>query len=180
MVNDGATDINTSHSYLDFYEQLFSPRRNDTIDILQIGINAGGAVKLWADYFPNANLNIFDPFPRHYFSGYPFDLARTNTQADINPYDPWVIQSQCDNKQFDFIIDDCSPRSLEVMKLVVAEYSKYLRTGGMLIIEDIQDINWETELRDATPVELQPYTQLVDRRNVKGRYDDILFVITKP
>jgi hypothetical protein len=50
---------------------------------------------------------------------------------------------------------------------------------GILIIEDIQNIKWCYPLRNAVPDELKPYIKVFDLRNVKGRYDDIVFVIDK-
>jgi hypothetical protein len=40
----GGTDKNTTHSYLGTYEKLFSPRREDSIRILEIGIWSGASL----------------------------------------------------------------------------------------------------------------------------------------
>jgi hypothetical protein len=47
------------------------------------------------------------------------------------------------------------------------------------VIEDVQDINWINKFKTITPLHLQKYIHVYDLRNVKNRYDDILFVINK-
>jgi hypothetical protein len=75
-------------------------------------------------------------------------------------------------------MDDGS-HHLEHQKFFIEHYSKLLTDDGMLVVEDIADINYLTELFAAVPVELRPFTFLIDRRLVKGRSDDILLIIDK-
>jgi hypothetical protein len=56
-------------------------------------------------------------------------------------------------------------------------YLPLMKRDGILVIEDVQDIAWIDTLRAATPLAYQQYIQVYDRREVKGRYDDIMFVI---
>ena len=41
-------------SYLTYYDLLFHPIRNLPIQLLEIGIQNGGSVEIWAQYFDNA------------------------------------------------------------------------------------------------------------------------------
>ena len=50
---------------------------------------------------------------------------------------------------------------------------------GILIIEDIQDINWINILTNVVPDNLKQFIEIFDLRSNKDRYDDILFVINK-
>jgi len=50
---------------------------------------------------------------------------------------------------------------------------------GILMIEDVQSIDWIDELKSVVPEYLKKYIQVFDLRNNKGRYDDIVFVINK-
>ena len=54
LVNNNRTDKNTVHSYLPLYENLLSDKKESAKNILEIGIQGGGSIKLWHDYFPNA------------------------------------------------------------------------------------------------------------------------------
>lgn len=58
-------------------------------------------------------------------------------------------------------------------------YLPLLKDDGILVIEDVQDIAWINDLRAVTPDELKPYIEVYDRRSIKGRWDDIIFVINK-
>ena len=50
---------------------------------------------------------------------------------------------------------------------------------GILMIEDVQSIDWIEELKSVVPEYLKKYIQVFDLRHNKGRYDDIVFVINK-
>jgi len=58
-------------------------------------------------------------------------------------------------------------------------YSMLLENDGILIIEDIQDINYLEILKENTHPDLKPYIKTFDLRKNKNRYDDIVFVIDK-
>ena len=65
------------------------------------------------------------------------------------------------------------------MKRFIALYSQLMTDDGILIIEDVQHIDWIDELKKAVPEELKPYSKVYDLRSNKGRYDDIVFTIDK-
>src|SRR5215475_761343 len=50
--------------YLPIYEEYFRIWRNDTIHLLEVGVNMGASVLLWLDYFPNAHIYGVDIEPR--------------------------------------------------------------------------------------------------------------------
>ena len=54
VANNYYTDKNTVHSYLPVYQKLFGHK--NVKNILEIGIQRGGSIKLWSDYFQNANV----------------------------------------------------------------------------------------------------------------------------
>ena len=78
----------------------------------------------------------------------------------------------------DIVLDD-GPHTLPSMVAFINLYLPLLKYDGILAIEDVQDIAWIDELRAATPDALKPYIEVYDLRSVKGRYDDIIFVINK-
>ena len=55
-----------------------------------------------------------------------------------------------------------------------------LKPNGVLIIEDIQDIQHVDALTSALPEELQQCVQIFDNRSSRGRYDDIIWAIVNP
>ena len=102
---------------------------------------------------------------------------RINLTLGVDAYSDSFI-AKLASARYDVIIDD-GPHTLESMKVVVSKYSQLLTENGLLIVEDVPNIEWIDELRAVTPVDLAKYIQVYDLRGNKGRYDDILFVINK-
>jgi hypothetical protein len=50
---------------------------------------------------------------------------------------------------------------------------------GILIIEDVQSIDWINVLKDEVPSHLKQFIRIYDLRPNKNRYDDIVFTIDK-
>lgn len=76
------------------------------------------------------------------------------------------------------VLDD-GPHSLEIMKRFIQLYSQIIKDDGILIIEDIQSIEWIDILKNEVPSHLIKYIKVYDLRPNKGRYDDIIFTIDK-
>jgi cephalosporin hydroxylase len=167
------TDKHTTHSYIDVYEGLFSRIRSSCTNIMEIGVQNGGSIKLWNDYFPNAMIYGLDidihqnrcrePSPRVRF-----------IQAD-------AYTSECastfETDVFDVVIDD-GPHTLDSMCKVVDLYYRIVKPGGYLIIEDVQDMSWIPIIKEHVPVAAS--WSVLDRRIIKNRYDDVMIVIQKP
>ena len=96
------------------------------------------------------------------------------------PYDPYVFKRLFLDKpvSFDIVLDD-GPHSLESMVTFVTMYSRVLKSDGILVIEDVRNMEWIDVLRSHTPEALQPFIEVYDLREKKGRFDDIVFVINK-
>ena len=63
LVYNTKTDKNTTHSYIPLYEKLLSNKRLTAKNVLEIGVNEGGSIKLWHDYFTNATIYGLDIIP---------------------------------------------------------------------------------------------------------------------
>lgn len=48
------SDKNTKHSYLPYYEKVFSKRRDKIFRVLEVGVKRGGSLLYWSEYFPQA------------------------------------------------------------------------------------------------------------------------------
>ena len=60
IVDNTRTDKNTTHSHLPLYESLFKNKKETAQNILEIGIQNGGSIKLWRDYFINVTIYGLD------------------------------------------------------------------------------------------------------------------------
>lgn len=76
------------------------------------------------------------------------------------------------------MLDD-GPHTLESMIQFIKLYSQIMKDDGILIIEDVQSIDWIDELKKVVPNELVRYIEVYDLRHIKNRFDDIVFVINK-
>ena len=58
------TPSKIQHNYLTLMDFHFTPRRNSASKILEIGVQTDRSVKMWEDYFPNAEIYGLDIDPK--------------------------------------------------------------------------------------------------------------------
>jgi cephalosporin hydroxylase len=180
IVDNSRTDKNTSHSYLPLYQKLLINKKETAKNVLEIGIQQGGSIKLWSDFFTNANvygLDIID-------SDSIWEEIKNNekiilyTSTDAYNNDVFITHFLNKKIEFDFILDD-GPHTLESMKQCINLYSQIMTNDGILIIEDVQSWDWIDILENEVPENLKKFIKTYDLRSNKNRYDDIVFTIDK-
>ena len=183
--DDRFTDKNTVHSYIDLYQTLFESKKESATHILEVGIGPishqnGGSITMWADYFMNAQIHTADIISIDQVRKELLDHPRIHLHTSNNAYNMNFFTNTFLSKglKFDMLLDD-GPHTLESMIDFVTMYSQLLKDDGILVVEDVQNIKWLDALRGVTPDVLKPYIRVYDRRDVKGRYDDIVFTINK-
>lgn len=172
----GNTDKDTLHSYVESYESLLYLFQDRPCSLLEIGVNHGGSAIMWYEYLPESKLFLLDT--RNAISPHiaaAMNLDRVQLYIGDAYTDGMVsrMYHDCPNG-FDIIIDD-GPHTLASQIYVLTSYLPLLNPGGILVIEDIQDISHVEILRQYVADEVD----VIDLRAVKGRYDDILFVVKK-
>lgn len=180
LVDNEKTDKNTVHSYLPLYQQLLIGKKDTAKNVLEVGICYGGSIKLWNDYFTNATV-------------YGLDIIHSdNVWTDIKNNKDIILYTSTDaydtkffttnflykNIKCDVMIDD-GPHTLESMKQFIILYSQIMTDDGILIIEDVQDLEWIDILKNVVPDYLKQFIKTYDLRSNKNRYDDIVFTIDK-
>lgn len=171
IVDNTKTDKNTAHSYLATYEAKFAPRKGEIKSVLEIGVEYGGSIKLWHDYFPCAEITGIDIMP---LPGFLIGMDRLNL-IKKNAYNLDFVKS-LEPRKFDIMIDD-GPHTLESMKFFIINYLPLLNEKGILAVEDVQDIKWFDALDEIVPKELHKCIEHHDLRENKGLYDDLLYMI---
>lgn len=162
-VNYYPTDKDTRHNYLGIYDALFR-KFQDNATLIEIGIDHGGSLRLFADWFRDGRI-----------IGY--DITSKNISVPLGRAE--VILKDCNSfktnefKNFapDIIIDDGS-HVLEDQLWVVKICYPQLKPGGMLIIEDIQDIDNHYQYFKSLEI---PFLEF----DMRGVYDNVLFVFPK-
>jgi cephalosporin hydroxylase len=177
LINNDTTDKESIHSYLPVYETILSPLRESAKRVLEIGIERGGSLKLWNDYFPNAEIMGFDIQEKvpDFLKNYP----RIKT-FKTNAYDTKLVSELIQKGYYFNVITDDGPHTLESMIFFAKYYSQLLAPGGVLIIEDIPSDTWIQAIYGCVPSHMKPYCKAYDLRQNKGRFDDILFIIQLP
>ena len=175
---DGGTDKDTFHSYIEMYERFLAPLIDKPALVAEVGIQYGGSMLLWQDYLPKANFiyldNVNAVHPKIYGN---LELKRSTIFFE----DAYTQQAAAKVKKLaregiDLIIDD-GPHTLESQCQFLSFYLPLLAKGGVAIIEDVQSIDWFAALEQHVP---KGYSfEIIDLRGVKGRYDDLVFAVTK-
>jgi hypothetical protein len=193
LVDNSRTDKNTGHSYLPIYEEILSRMKYTAKNVIEIGIGPfkeihhypglpgnGGSIKLWADYFNNATVYAADIITYENVYDEIKDNDKIKIYAGVDAYDESFVKDTFIDKgiKFDMVLDD-GPHSLESMKQCIRLYLPLLMENGVLIIEDVQSIDWFEELAAEVPSELVSYIKTYDLRHIKNRYDDLVFTIDK-
>lgn len=172
LIDDRATDKNTTHSYLPVYQELFAEKQLTATNVLEIGLGHGGSIKLWNDYFPNAHVHALD-----INMSWGLRCSLDSPRIHIHMRDAYTDESlrMFSPGTFDILVDD-GPHTLESMIFFVQKYSALLKSDGILVVEDIPELEWTEKLASVLPADMT--YEVHDRRSLKGRFDDILFVAT--
>jgi len=187
LIDNKLTDKNTSHSYIEIYEKVLNKKKYGYNNILEIGIGEpfhdnrnGGSIKLWYDYFKNSIIYGIDIIDISKINEKIKNIDRIKLLTNVDAYNIDFINDKFinNNIKFDIMIDD-GPHTLESMIFFIKNYLPLLRKDGVLIIEDIPDMEWTNVLISSISNELidKITYKIYDLRHIKNRWDDILLVI---
>ena len=108
------------------------------IKFLEIGIFEGASVKLWEEYFKNADLHFIDiTFQniKHFSNRSHYHLCDQENPESLQAF----IQKT--GGDFDLIIDDGGHTMKQQITSFVTLFP-YLKSGGIYIIEDLHTSYW--------------------------------------
>jgi len=126
------------HPYTLFYEGLFAQRRNDKLKIAELGILDGASLLMWREYFPKAEIYGFEynhDLIHHFRQSFDNDRI-TLAHIDVTSADSISNALRDANVIYDIIIEDTTHQMDDQIR-VIEQAHKYLKPGGILIIEDI-------------------------------------------
>jgi GT2 family glycosyltransferase len=128
-------------SYLPEYDRLFSAYRDRPIRLLEIGVQNGGSLEIWAKYFANAK-NIIGCDVDPACAKLEFDDDRISVIIGDANSDAAATAVRRRARALDIIIDDGSHRSGDVVKSF-SRYFPLLAYGGLYVIEDLHCSYWK-------------------------------------
>jgi predicted O-methyltransferase YrrM len=166
LLNVCGSDKASGHSYGEVYAQLFDPIREGVKSVLEIGVYKGASLRAWHSYFRNAFIVGVD--------------LKKQKECVLPPDRTAVIEADATNAgavqamikahgPFDVIFDDGSHdpgQQRKTLDLLI----KQVRQGGFYVIEDVRDVKIANELARTHG------GKVLDRRKIKGKWDDILVV----
>lgn len=174
------TDKNLEHNYTGIFAELLKPYLDKQGTLLEIGIQHGGSSLLWHEYLPGFKLflsdiqNIvsnlvwgqMDPNRYNFYEKDAFDIKTVD-----------FLKNEC-VEGFDIVIED-GPHTLSSQLFAIEHYYPMLKPGGILIIEDIQDIRHLDVLTNAVPQDIRKKIQIFDNRASRSpsRWDDVIWSI---
>lgn len=137
-IKAGADKNSTYHNYTEVYARYFAGLKEKPIKFLEIGIYQGASVKLWEEYFKNAELHFIDitfQYTQYYSDRSHYHLCNQESPEDLQKF----IAKTGGN--FDVIIDDGG----HTMNQQITSFKvlfPHLKSGGLYIIEDLHTSYW--------------------------------------
>lgn len=177
-------DKGSFHSYLEYYSELFAPYRETADHVLEVGVRMGDSLRMWAGYFSNATIWGIDNGSEAGLPRFTEEEQERIRFVAADTTDPsrflWNLTNECnaysygsDSEKFDIVIDDGNHHPY-AQAATFALLSPFVKPGGIYLIEDIEDISFASTMQRLFG------GQVVDRREVRQRHDDILLVWRKP
>lgn len=121
------------HNYLDFYEKQL-PGRSFKGRLLEIGIMDGCSLKMWREYYPEAEIVGVDIYDKEHLYNSDWGMPESVRMLKLDGTDPKAMTPL---GKFDIIIDDGSHYMSEQQKSFLHLYYNQLNKDGVYIIEDL-------------------------------------------
>lgn len=166
------SDKGDVHSYIEVYEELLAPYRNAK-KMLEIGVFKGDSIRMWEQYFDQAEVYGVDLCDRpHGGLGdlRPMIAEGTHRIILMNACDPEQVERNFSGQKFEVIIEDASHTLADQLR-IYENLRDHMSPNGIYIIEDIAFIDTDRAAFENIGA------RIIDRRNIKNRFDDVLAVI---
>lgn len=122
------------HSYTPFYSQLWSEKRKEIKRLFEIGIAGGASLRMWQDYFPNAEIYAIDNSEKTLIN----EGRIHSFKCDQGSVSQLKALEEKIGKDFDIIIDDGSHYT-EHQIMTAKALLPLLKKGGIYVIEDVHE-----------------------------------------
>ena len=117
--------------FIQLYEKYFTGLKDLEINILEIGVENGDSLRIWREFFTNANICGIDILKKD------FKINDVDIQQG-DQSDQVFLKTIVDKyKNFDIIIDDGSHQSKHIIKSFNYLFT-HLNENGIYVIEDLQ------------------------------------------
>jgi selenocysteine-specific translation elongation factor len=169
------TDKITSHSYDYIYNELFLKYKDSCSKFLEIGFSGGFGLQSYSEYFKNATIygiDIKDDRDSNikHNSNIKVYIGDAKSEETINHF----------QHEFDIILEDASHLPEDQIQHF-RDYSKFVKSGGVYIIEDVHQDNIDVVFNETNFIAIENNfkSRVVDLRHIKNRFDDIIIIFEK-
>jgi hypothetical protein len=126
------------HPYTPVYNLLFAKYKNQPLNFAEIGVAGGASVVMWNVFFQNANFYFFDRDQNFLNNAVQYVNPNKNTFQLMDVRDLYgMISIFSKIPNLDILLDDSS-HNIDDQKLIIRAALPYIKSGGMIIIEDIE------------------------------------------
>jgi hypothetical protein len=165
------TDKNSHHNYItEYYDGLFSPLRNISLNILEIGNYRGDFLRLCRDYLTNnctiVGIDLYLHKECQFLTGITFYNADAYIQDTLDMFP---------DEYFDICIDDGSHKP-EDQRYFIEKWLNKVKLGGKLIIEDLPSKEFSEELLKSLISKEYTQHKIIDLMK-SGEYTDHNIII---
>lgn len=156
----GSDKFSAKHSYTAWYFSEFASRRESIRKVVEIGVGEGASLRMWREFFPNAEVIGADNDPARAVGGVILcDQSKPNDLAAL---------LQRTGPDVDLFIDDGSHRP-EHQRFTMEYMMPLLAPGVTYVIEDVAEF-WHTP-------HTEPYVIEMPELEHRRRYDNRLIVV---
>ena len=123
--------------YTSFYNLIFTNFINKKCSFAEIGIEKNASTKMWRAFFKKANIDCFE-IDKQKINQAKRDKLKNVKYYFIDVSNKKIINAQFKKtkKKYDIIIDDSTHLFDHQINIILSTY-KFLKPGGIIIIEDI-------------------------------------------
>jgi hypothetical protein len=156
-----------NHTYLEIYDKLFLPFKDKEIGFLEVGYATGGSVDLFELYFYNAHITSID------IDGGNFKKHSNRVTLICDDVKNLTAES-FKGRPIHIAMDDGS-HILEDQIAFVKLFYPLVEEGGMLIVEDILDIQFREPIFRSLGYDFE----VIDMRSWNNGQDNSIFLFRK-
>jgi hypothetical protein len=175
------------HGFTSIYDDLFFSIKDESFNLLEIGVYFGSSIRMWNEYFKNAIIYGSDTFqgfqgngssfkdPKKYYNEWlenkpnniKLDILNQSSKTElINFYNKYN-----DNTKFKIIIDDGS-HLMKDQQLTFFYLFDLLENGGIYVIEDIHTSDQRDYDVNASNSTKQIFLDILNGKDFVSQYID--------
>lgn len=161
-ISFGTDKSSRVHDFAKHYQVYFELLRELPLKVLEIGVQSGASLRMWKQYFPNAQIIGLDYYPLEVMEEDRIKIIQ-GEQKDKD-----VLERVLLHGPFDIIIDDGSHKNPDIMASFEYLFPR-MKPGGVYVIEDTTCTYWGDTHNVGDNTTMAKMKQLLDDVNGGGK-----------